>query len=44
MAKGNFSMYKDKHALKATQRVAFAFVHSAVQITEPARTLEETNA
>jgi hypothetical protein len=44
MAKGNFSMYKDKHALKQLNEWPSHSSTPLVQITEPARTLEETNA
>jgi hypothetical protein len=43
MVKGNFSTYKDAHALKQLNEWDTQAHPPLVQIAKPARTLEETN-
>jgi hypothetical protein len=44
MVKGTFSSYKSKHALKQLNEWSTHSSAALVQIKEPARALEETNA
>jgi hypothetical protein len=44
MVKGNFSLYKDRHALKLLDEAAPHGPATLVQIAKPAPALEETNA
>jgi hypothetical protein len=44
MVKGNFSLYKDKHALNLLNEEMPHGPAKLVQIKKPARSLEETNA
>ena len=44
MVKGNFSLYKDKHALNLLNEAMPHGPAKLVQIKKPAHSLEETNA
>jgi hypothetical protein len=44
MVKGNFSMYKNEHALKQLNEWPTNSSSPLVQIAEPAHTLEKTSA
>jgi hypothetical protein len=44
MARGNFRLYPDRHALKLLEQAAPSGPSRLVQIAEPAPSLEETRA